>query len=339
MNERVVETARGTGENMRGSFMMNHQPMQRHQWIRQCYRREPYLRHVTQSELNSRCRDLILNMLVLTEEAKVGLVPLECGGIQWLELFTHVAEEFCVRYGPYPAGFTSGFLKNEPFPDFAGELAKKAASALAATGLCANQVFIKFGKLEHMRSLYEAGQLRVQPATEYANAAHNAAIRDDELTFNVALSLTRDTLLKIVRNPNDVPVDEKGQRLNVHFRHPNNFWTYCVSSSVEPRLFVDFNARACVIIRDRQEFTRRLRSAGARCLSARSAVDAPAVYLDPHRAPSTAALDLRLVKHFKYRYQHEYRFAWDPIGQSNSLPPVDIEVGSLCGIAELICIE
>jgi hypothetical protein len=38
-------------------------------------------------------------------------------------------------------------------PDFAGERAKTAGSALSSTGLSADRIFIKYGQPEHMRKL------------------------------------------------------------------------------------------------------------------------------------------------------------------------------------------
>ena len=39
-----------------------------------------------------------------------------------------------------------------------------------------------------------------------------------------------------------------------------DFWLYCMSDALTPRMFSDFNAEACVVL-DREKFTSRLRRA------------------------------------------------------------------------------
>ena len=251
-----------------------------------------------------------------------------------MQLITHALEEFRLTYGPYPAGFTGEVHREEKFPDLAGALAQKAASALAARGLESRDVFLRFGKPEHMTVLFEEGRLRVQPASEYSKPDHTGAVRDDELALEVSLYLTRDTIRQVVKNPQDVPEDLDWKRVDFRFSRPNDFWLYCVSSSVESRLFVDFNASACVIIREGEEFRRRLLAAGAALFPGARARDGNAIYIDPLR-PRTARIDVPMSKHFKYAYQAEHRFIWEPASTA-PLAYKDLELGSLKDIAELV---
>ncbi len=315
-------------------FIGNLRPMPRHAWWREWYRGERYLRGLTQLELNRRYRDLVRNFVVLTSDAKVGFPHLNPEGIEWMQLMTHTLEEFYLTYGPYPAGFTGEVHREEKFPDFAGALAQKAAAALAARRLRASEVFVRFGKPEHMTALFEQGQLRVQPASEYSKPDHNGAVRDDELALEVSLYLTRDTVRKVVINPQDVPEDLEWKRLDFRFSRPHDYWLYCVSSCVEARLFVDFDKSACVIIRERDEFRRRLLAAGATAFRGARGRDGKAVYIDPQR-PRSARIDVPMAKHFKYSYQAEHRFIWEP-PSSGPLTYKDLELGSLNDIAELV---
>jgi len=292
------------------------------------------MKALTQLELNRRFRDLVRNLVVLTPEAKIGLAPLSPHGAEWLELITHALEEFKLTFGPYPAGFSGDVHREEKFPDLAGALAQKAASVLSARGLESQQVFLRFGKPDHMSMLFEEGRLRVQPASEYSKADHNGAVRDDERALHISLYLTRDTIRKVVANPSDVPENIEGQRIYFSFRRPNDFWLYCVSSSIEPRLFVDFDAAACVIIRDREEFRRRLHTAGAAAFTGARGRDGSAVYIDPLR-PRSARIDVPMSKHFRYAYQAEHRFVWETSSKTQ-IAYEDLVLGSLRDIAELI---
>jgi hypothetical protein len=154
--------------------------MPRDEMWRKAYRHDRYLKALTQLELNRRLRDLIRNVVILTSDAKIGLPPLNPIGIEWMALITHIAEELRLTYGPWPAGLTGEANREEKFPDFAGALAQKAATALAARGLMSREVFLRYGKPEYMTMLFEEGRLRVQPASEYAKPDHNGAVRDDE---------------------------------------------------------------------------------------------------------------------------------------------------------------
>ncbi len=77
-----------------------------------------------------------------------------------MEIWTHVLEEMALRHGPYPNGFTRDIFHSEPFPDLVSENSVcRASGVLASRGLRSDEVFIKFGKAEHMRSLVERGAL------------------------------------------------------------------------------------------------------------------------------------------------------------------------------------
>jgi hypothetical protein len=310
------------------------EPTPRHEQWRAWYRGDRYLRGITQLELNRRFRDLVRNFVILTPDAKIGLPPLRPDGIEWMQLITHALEEFRLIYGPYPAGFTGEVHREEKFPDFASALAQKAASALATRKLKSREVFLKYGKPEDMAALFEEGRLRVQPASEYSKPDHNGAVRDDELALDASLYLTRETIRNVVSNPQDVPEDLEWKRVDFRFLRPNDFWLYCLSSSVEPRLFVDFNSSACVIIRDWDEFRRRLVAAGAAAFPSARARDGSPVYVDPLR-PRSARIDVPMSKHFKYAYQVEHRFVWEP-ASAGPLAHRDLVLGPLKDIAELV---
>ncbi|MHB8527768.1 MAG: hypothetical protein ACYDD2_16710 [Candidatus Acidiferrales bacterium] len=269
----------------------------RHIAQRRQYDSRRYARHLSQSELNQRIRDVFLNLLRVNPEAKIDIGPITAESSIWMEKWTHVLEEMQLRHGPYPAGFTREILHREPFPDLASDLSRRAAARLSALGLKRGDVFIKFGKRVYMERLLEIGALRIQPASYFALPDHNGAVRDDELTLNFAVALTRDEVVKLVRNPQDVPPNAPEQRVDVKFQFPTDYWLYCVTNSVEPRLFVDFNADSCVIIRDRPRFMRMLREASRLALPGTVMRDEPAVYVDL-LFPTAATITVPFMKHF-----------------------------------------
>lgn len=299
------------------------------------YRQRRYCAHLTRDELNKRIRDIMLNMLRLTGDAKVGLMPVDPAGVMWMEKWTHVLEEMVIRYGPFPSGFESDVLHSEPFPDFVSELAGKAARRMTSLKLRPGRIQIKLGKRDFMRALYHEGRLRIQPASFFQAPDHNGAIRDDELTIGISANLNRDAVIKFVSNPQDVPDEIPDQRLDLGLRHKSDFWLYCVTKSVEPRLFVDFEADACVIIRNPQAFQRRLFDAAASAMPEVNAHSGDAVYFDPLLPPKGIPF-IPLTKPFGYAYQQEFRYYWQPITAAAKLEHIDLSLGSLSDISELI---
>lgn len=307
----------------------------RHEAWRLAYRKHRYCQHLSQQELNRRLRDIFLRMLTLTPEAKIGVLAITPEGARWFELWTHVLEEMALRYGPYPAGFTREILHSEPFPDFAGELASKAAAKLQH--LQNSNVAIKFGKPDHMLALYKCGAIRIQAASFYRRPDHNGAVRDDELALNVSLHLDRDAIVNIVSNPEEVPEGPLSQRMDVTFTSKTDYWLYCVTTAVEPRLFVDFEAQACVVIKDLRRFTHAIRQVVAPKVGQAQFRSGAVAYIDPV-LPRRGLIDIPMSKHFRYSHQEEHRYAWLPHEPAYSLPHLDVEIGSLEEYAELISV-
>jgi hypothetical protein len=307
----------------------------RHHAWRLAYRQHQYCKHLSQNELNRRIRDILLRMLTLTPDAKIGLMSIEPEGGRWMELFTHVLEEMVIRHGPYPAGFTSEIFKFEPVLALAGDLATRAAKRLEH--LRGEAVVIKFGKPEHMEALYKRGQLRVQAASYYKRADHNGAVRDDELAVEFALHLDRNAIAQVVRNPQDVPSDPISRRLDVRFESRTDYWLYCLTNAVEPRMFVDFEAQACVVIRDTARFSDAITKAAASRVGTAQFRQGHVNYIDP-MLPTSAHVDVAMSKHFRYAYQQEYRFVWIPLQPQINLEYFDLELGPLHTYAELISV-
>ena len=307
----------------------------RHVMWRRQYDQRRYARHLSQVELNKRIRDILLNMLILTPEAKIGLLPITPESAIWMEKWTHVLEEMQLRFGPYPAGFTRGILHSEPFPNFVCDLADRAASTMREYRLQSANVLVKFGRRCFMERLYREGSLRVQAASFFSGTDLTGAIRDDELTIPMSFALSREDVIDLVINPQDVPSDLGDQRFDVRLQHPSDYWLYCLSSSVEPRLFVDFKADACVIIDQPATFSRRLEAACCQSLANCRMHEGHAQYVDP-LFPTTMKLFVPFCKYFGYSYQREYRYSWLPQEPAAKLSHVDLTVGSLEDIAHLI---
>ena len=307
------------------------------------YRRDRYARHLSYAELSRRFCDLLLNLLTVTPNG-IGFSPSEIKpneisneSTMWMEKTTHMLEEFVLRFGPYPAGLQAAgpYVSKSKIPNFASELARKAARRLESLGSDLSNVFIKFGKREYMESLYSCGALRIQPATYFAATFHNEAVKDDELAIEASLDLSREDLITFVSNPQDVPVDLPHQRVDVKLQLESDYWLYCLSNSLVPRLFIDYDADSCVVIRDRARFSGMLQKASLQKLSGTTLRYSAVEYIDPLLSRSLT-VPVAFCKHFRYAYQNEHRFCWFPPHPINKVIHCDVEIGRLTEFSDLI---
>ena len=71
----------------------------------------------------------------------------------------------------------------EARPFFDGNLCQKAASVVLARGKD-HDMLVKYGKREHMESLFREGEMYLHSATSYNDSVHNQAVRDNELAID-----------------------------------------------------------------------------------------------------------------------------------------------------------
>jgi hypothetical protein len=308
----------------------------RHVMWRRLYDDNRYGRSLTDLELKQRIDDLIYNLLTLTSDGKLGIIRMDNrDNTAIAEKLTHMLEEMQLRHGPYPAGFDGSSLKGR-LAGFASAVAREAGgrfSSISSTG----GMLVKFGKKQYMESLINFGSMRIQPASYFLSKEHNAAIRDDEQRFGFTVTLERDEVVKLVKNPQDVPEIIPDQRVDFNAIFGTDYWVYCLTTAISDRLFIDFEADSCVIVKNPGEFRKRLqRVTEVHSILSRAEMRGDsAKYLDP-LFPSIGLPDIPFVKHFKYAYQKEHRFCWIPRSPLPPLSHVDIEIGNLRGIADIV---
>ena len=353
-------------------------------WERE-YRANRYLRFDRRAGLNQRYQDLITNITILTETGEVDLTEEN----RWHRLFRHVVSEMFLRgEPPVPHNFHPAVAKAVLFPD--KELCEKAAEAVAKSPN-PGPILVKYGKADHMTALYRHGIVHMPPASCYDDPEHNQAIHDQELAFSqYGVVATPDGFLKaheIIADPDvfrtpehhflpifQAPKANEDEVVRAETLGPDA-WTYCMSTTLMPRLFSDFSADACVVV-DRVRFVERvckaLRSL-ARCAPARKTLFAHAEveYVDPFGAyaetprppqmhlayanakatraeakmfaPFGSGAELmrpqavHWIKGLRFAYQREYRFVSYPPQQADRLDgPIELSLGSLDEISKLI---
>jgi hypothetical protein len=98
---------------------------------------------------------------------------------------------------------------------------------------------------------------------------------------------------------------------------------------------VDFDADSCLIIHDPAAFAKRLHSSMQICVPGYRFVQREVDYYDPLNV-SELQVDVLTWKNFRYAYQCEMRLAWVPPTPVQQLPEIDLVLGNLGDIAELI---
>jgi len=295
------------------------------------------MQHLSAHELEKRFKDIFLNQLVLTEDKQMGLNSMDEEGKYWIEVFTHLCEEFQLRYGPYPAGFKNGFVKDVKIPDPRLDAAAKVCDIVKRLKIDPGKYLIKYGQRKWLKDTLTKGIIRISPSTSYNDASLNSAIQDNELKFS------------IYPNPSELNLEafdgktgaSKGRldviKAEIVQESTMDYYVYCLSSIFTPRLFVDFDADACLIIKKPIDFINNLIATFEKDSPERHGICANIKYLDPLNT-KPHQVNIFSCKHFRYSYQKEVRLSWLPSKNEIDLKHRFVELGNLENIAEMVSI-
>lgn len=294
-------------------------------WIPE-YRKNRYLRNLSDDEIRTRTHDLMMNGMRLGEDLiyrphwitdRRGYYVAD-RGLDWLRLLT----ECWLEIGDYRGSridlkprngeiVVAQRLAAKPWakrPDLV-EISDRSAEYRRPN------VLFRYSRKEWNEAFLKTGAARIVPAAHYDDTCHSYAVRDNERekTF----------------------MDRNGDWWAARI---NNFYVSCFSMAFDFRYFADFNADSCVVIRDVPELTRRIVAAARKLpdLIGEKA-GAPTIYYDPicTDAPGDGR-EIQFSKHFRYAYQREFRYCFTP-KKPGELEPVTLCLGSLEDIGELVC--
>jgi hypothetical protein len=310
--------------------------MKWYEYLRQQYRSHRYLDHLTEEELRQRAKDIFCNSLTLTNEGKIGLHPPKREGEYWMLLWTHVLEEFVLRYGPYPAGFTNGFIKKAQIPKPTWPEIPKAVDAIKDLNLRYGKYSVRYDKYHHLLTAIERGLIRIAPASSYDDPSLNPATRDTELEKSISIhpSEINIELLDRITGRLKAPLRPLGN-VTYTLRSPTDYYVYCLSCAYLPRLFDDFEADSCLIILQPKRFIEAVLESFPKKMGGWAGIGSSVSYYDPTTARAKK-LSPWFSKHFRYSYQREYRIVWLPPRPKKKLAPIYLELGSLRSYGRLI---
>jgi hypothetical protein len=149
-----------------------------------------------------------------------------------------------------------------------------------------------------------------------------------------------DELVRIDRSPASavtITVQDTGQQIipigEVVYRSEigTNYLTVCFSDRWDTHLFDDFQGSdACLVIHDVEAFSERFHEAVTLVLPNWAGIDGPVAYGGP------SSLGPVFSKPFQFVVQHEWRFAWCPFKPIQEIEAINISMGSIANIAEII---
>jgi hypothetical protein len=254
------------------------------------YLKNRYLEHATQEELTSRLDDIFVNMIRFTDEGKaVVRTPVEKNPLA--PLFGHVLHEL----GQRSAGDYAFSVKSLHFDDTAYPNIRRAAELWREQSLKPGSYMLKFGKLKYLEHLVNKGEMRICPASFYREPSLVSAIRDDELQFTQTV---RGGTVKIQDHDGTWHTAPTVGPVRLTHTANSDYYLSCYSILFENRLFDDFNADGCLIIKDMDRFGSCLCNTVRPILPGFDCFIGGVQYRDPY--VPTKDPDVHFTKHFRY---------------------------------------
>ncbi|MCX5867387.1 MAG: hypothetical protein NT009_07905 [Proteobacteria bacterium] len=220
------------------------------------------MEYLQKHELEQRFLDIFSNFLMLNENNKIGPLHMNSEGIYWGNLIIHALEEFRLRYGDYPAGFPDGLInifENVSIPTPNHPFANKAASVCRKFNYDGKGFLFKYGMHQYLKDIFMFGKIRINSASYYKDESLNPSLRDDELRISTQEKLNGARITyydKKIEKLRKIPVIN--DTITRIWESKSDYYVYCLSKAFVPRLFVDFNADACLIIKKPSEFLEKV---------------------------------------------------------------------------------
>jgi len=293
-------------------------PVEQDRLWRQEYRAYRYLEFATPEDLRQRMIDLSENVYIVDRRGRLSMksdIP------EWLRLITHIQEEIGIRSIGLQVPFVPPYRK-----------VGRAAELWDPLNLRYGSYLLKFGKREHVHSLFTKGLIRLAPAETYNDPKLSYAIADDERRFiqesiggSIGIPPNGD-----LRIPQEKWINAPilGTLKTIQ-NYTGQAYMACFARRYDYRLFEDFEYDACMVIRDPLRFLKKMKDVAESLPPGFQFYFDNVQYRDPFQPKRDN--DVLYTKHFKYAYQDEFRVTWDraPVDGELPLQPIFLELGPL----------
>jgi len=295
------------------------------------YRTERYLEQLNDEELAARAADALRSVYNF-EKAGVFLVDAADPRVVAALVRCHEATaEYRIRN---PAGWQeliAKLVEQVKLPDSKGPTVGRAMEWIETLRGRPLTGFAKYGRKEHMEELFHHGRVRFTPASYYSDPSLNQARNAQELVFEVPVDLKRTRIE--IRDETNTPSLGFVEPVNATTsRAARDLYVFCASQRISARMFFDFEADACVLVTDREEFMRRLAAALATAAPDHELLACNVEYVDTF-APDARRASPLTHKPIRYDYQCEHRLLLVPPRDSRPEGILTVELGSLHDVA------
>lgn len=311
----------------------------RHELWRRNYRRMPYLKHLSIEDLRKHFWMLTNNSILIDLDGRI--TPDLQGDPEslWMMRITEVFEDLTLR-GLNQEAFATSVLsqgQDRLIRLMKHPLKDRVLARLKSVPPNKDAYLVKYGQRSHSEELVKSGELFINPASSYKDPSLNLAIADDELSLEFLPDPSPVTIRQVNKVGKFLGTTIKPKAISVKFTHPDNYLVCCFSQLLTPRLFLDFDYDACVLIHDVPGFTRMILDASKSQLPSFQCYALPVQYYQPAIVP-VGGIWVPIAKSISYAYQREYRFIWTPKVTGDPLAPLKLRLGDLSTVAELITV-
>jgi hypothetical protein len=276
-----------------------------------------YLKNIENGALVQRYRDIHRNFCILVREER-DVIPVN----SFLSSWYWYRKEQQTRY--------EFFLRNLPLPLPPPCPRGSFAAPVRPKGPNSSDILFRYGDSQFMNPFVKSGEIRISPASVYKDGPVSDPRTDDELNIHRYLpgQHTRIT----TKEGKEIPIIGDAHET---YAIPMNYYTLCMSTDFEPKIFEEFSYDSCVIIKSPEQFAARLEASTKSLLPKWYFYHNPVEYFDPYEPYKNQYLDPVMCKDFCFAYQMEYRFIWHPGDHGSAKDYIVVRVGSLEDICEL----
>lgn len=264
------------------------------------YRLYRYLERVSNAELIERYKDILNNMRALISRDR-DVIPIQSflSSWYWFRKEHQTRFEFVLRdvLLPIPAPFGIVFDN------------KAEGAPIRPKHVNAGNVLFRYDKRQdgercHIDAMVRNGIIRIRPASDFNKMEQDSARQDEEVIKESFLSGSYARIT--TKDGHEIPV-VGNLRTSVS---THDYYICCVTCDWDRDLFTHFNADCCIVIKDGDDFARRLEVATTDLLPGWNFHHNPIQYFDPYEQSNDGFFDTRMSKDFRFAYQREYRFLW-----------------------------
>ena len=311
----------------------NGNKLPRHQVWRREYYNYPYLILETDDKIVERFSDLMTNIVDISRECKIVITPGMQDDARFMRFFTEIIEETNWR-----GALTKDVSRNatNPIGAYFKEGAPLGCRMFGDRDHIPGKWIVKYSKANYVKDMLNFGRFRISPASEYSKGSYIKAIKDLETARPYKLKALSDLL-----NGGET-VKAQGMEMNIQNGFIpmevmiDDYFLFSSCKEIDRRMPTDFEANAALIIKNRPEFSKRLKSSMLKQFPNWQFLEGEVYYYDPYNDIPTSQ-NQEFWKHFSYSYQKEHRYVLRSWKQNfGELSPFFVEIGPLDDIAEAV---